>query len=95
MLSQQLAFLPKKKGIVSYIVTTHLAFGGNGTVSTAKAEPLFRILFGIIFSVMYDWIRIGTHRIFGNSENFIQIKGKELSYKCLPMLLCGTDWHNG
>lgn len=67
ILSQQSGFLPKRKITVLSILITHLVFGSNATVGAAKAVSLFiRIFLGIMFSVMYDWIRIGTQRIFGN-----------------------------
>lgn len=38
---------------------------------------------------------LGHREFLAAFEYFLQIKGKELSCKCLPTLLCGADWNNG
>lgn len=38
---------------------------------------------------------LGHSEFLATFEKFIQLKGRELSYKCLPTLLYGTDVNNG
>ena len=38
---------------------------------------------------------LGHGEFLATFENFIQIKGKQIIYKCLPSLLCESNWNNG